>query len=119
MQVMAVKAEMFTPVLEWLDAGAPHHVGFGFNMQWFKNHDNDDFAGHSCGTVCCIAGALREFNDLRGSIYDAAERAGMTDGQLKELFYAWKGPISLGKITPAEAAFAIRSMLETGEVKWP
>jgi hypothetical protein len=124
-----IKAELFTPVLAWLDAGAPEtSKNLGFNMEVFCVPFHPDFSGHLCGTVMCIAGATYEFNNLpKGAINALGERIGMNKEQIENLFYArchdtepsgtlldWE----FNDTTPAQAARAIRSMLETGEVVW-
>ena len=120
---MTIKKEMFTPVLDWLDAGAPHDYGMGFHMSVVLEPDKEDFAGHHCGTVACIAGALWYFHKLKvpADPYQIATLVGMTPEQAGNLFYMENHhkDIWIENITPIEAAFAIRSMLETGEVKWP
>lgn len=117
--------ELFTPVLAWLDAG-----GRGLNMAYFQSEDEEDFEGHPCGTVMCIAGALTEFNNIEtpGPL-TLGRSIGMTTTQVCGLFFAQSEPgtymgsavehiCSFNEITPAMAAKAIRSMLETGKVQW-
>lgn len=136
---MALKPEMFTPVLAWLDAGAPHtregvdHQVF-FNMDYFLDTREDIGA---CGTVCCIAGAIDIFNNLgidaqempkgvnvaTAKCEKIGEIVGMTPQQVNDLFIAENNPYLEDNddrfwISPAEAASAIRSMLATGEVVW-
>lgn len=119
------------PVLDWLDAGAPHHTkgkNFHFNMEFFssKYHSRPD----SCGTACCIAGALDQFHgfgvgktivDSRDACLEIGKRIGLTKEQARDLFLPL-GPtfknVDLSEITPAAAAAAIRSLIETGTPKW-
>lgn len=122
---MSIKAEFFAPVLAWLDKGAPHTNDVGFNMG-FVHGGSQDFAENPCGTACCIAGAVILFNKLEKQFppywwhtqltYPLGEFLGMNYEQVDQLFYA--GGAQLAEITPAEAAQAIRSMLETGEAQW-
>ena len=115
-----MKTEMFEPVLAWLDAGGDNGQ-LRFNMNYTLQDDG-------CGTVCCIAGALQQFNGLavHHNIWfcaEVGELVGMTDTQVQNLFWAENryrhgSHGSLSEIEPHEAAAAIRSMLETGEVTW-
>lgn len=59
--------EALTKVAEWLEAGAPHvqvsddiEIGH-FNMEYAVVADPDD---GGCGTACCIAGAVCQFEML-------------------------------------------------------
>lgn len=113
-----VNAKMFEPVLAWLDAGAPYwENSLVFDMTTTGTE-------HPCGTACCIAGALNQFHNLGAGggaalvTQEVAEAVGMTRRQERNLFWATNRPEGLYEVTPAEAAAAIRSMLETGEVKW-
>lgn len=123
------REQLFAPVLDWLDAGAPHTQGFGFNMSYF----NATFGGYEdhnqtpCGAVCCIAGALAQFNPEIPDqhITDVAEYLGMTSDEFEALFHAYDledGEVTTSHyyddITPAVAADAIRQFLATGQIKW-
>ncbi len=119
---------MFEPVLTWLDAGAQHVSGVGFNMTQFQTPSAYDYADAKCGTACCIAGALAQFNGIKvraganQGIGDVAKALGMTPEQEYYLFWGTDvndDPIvNLGSITPAMAAKTIRHFLATGEVEW-
>lgn len=126
-----LKTEMFTPVLAWLDAGAPHVVQgvptkIHFDMSSFNEQSDDP---EFCGSACCIAGALDIMNDLgvakatRSHYVNClviGEMAGITAPQVQDLFFNdnYPGEIDPQDILPHEAAAAIRSMIETGEVVW-
>lgn len=76
-----------------------------FNMQYFNR-------ASECGTVCCIAGTAEL---ICGVVF------GDISDQLQALFYG--GPFgkcasSLEKLTPAQAATALRSYLTTGDARW-
>ena len=92
-----MKTELFAPVLAWLEAGAPHTPeGIGFNMCSFDDEDHYDFEQNSCGTACCIAGAVQKFNkipptDLNSvwaDINALGEKLGMSLQQILGLFFA-------------------------------
>lgn len=119
---------MFEPVLAWLDAGAQHENGVGFNMAHFRTPSAYDYADTSCGTACCIAGALAQFNGIKtcpqavGGIGDVARALGMTPEQEHYLFWGTdvndEPFVELESITPSMAAKTIRHFLATGEVEW-
>lgn len=113
-------------VAEWLEAGAPHKGNIaGFDM-------SDYAVPTSCGTVCCIAGAIVEFEAMRRGIAfsDMPGIAGTASAhevaeELCELPFdtAWDLFIpDVEKrwchITPFEAAATIRRYLNTGVVSW-
>lgn len=50
-------------IIDWLDAGAPHTVGFTFDMMGAIVLDYDEIDDGGCGTSCCIAGAALAFAD--------------------------------------------------------
>lgn len=141
-----MKTEMFQPVLKWLEAGAIHtSTGIGFNMNEFVEDDAFDFEGKNCGTSCCIAGAVQQFNKLKGfdkstvvkEIFRLGEFLGMTEEQSLRLFFAADrmkepdeygsvypntgalvGQETLSGISPQRAAKTLRRFMETGEVVW-
>ena len=139
-----MKIELFQPVLAWLEAGAPHTPeGIGFNMGHFVEPDEGDFDLNTCGTACCIAGAVQQFNKLpptdlnsvRADINALGKKLGMSLQQILGLFFAadtlqrgeWgdypnTGALlngeDLNKVTPAMAAKTLRHFMETGEVVW-
>lgn len=119
-------------VAVWLEAGAPHVgdlVGFDLSV-------GVDLQQNSCGTVCCIAGALVQFNEpvtekLKAQVAEddynteynwstifqrGMEIAGLDEGQASALFEpdVW----DRADITPAEAAKVIRHYVNTDEVNW-
>ena len=133
-------------VAEWLEASAPT-VGkiSGFNLgeviepaEYSHAVQNDGSAvRHSCGTVCCIAGAIVQFElqerfgemaDVTEEVYGspictnrsvldtAAELVGIRE---KNVAYNLFVPgVALGRVTPAQAAKVVRNLIETGEVNW-
>ena len=62
-RTLSVEAQQkLVRVAEWLEKGAPHIVlDNGREVETF--HMDHGMALTTCGTVCCIAGALVEFND--------------------------------------------------------
>lgn len=89
-----------------------YHPGFfsgDFNMTTFGYH-------HTCGTAACIAGTAQ--------LISGVEFVGVgRTKELGDLFYAdcldKGGPEDpLDKITPDQAAIALRSYLTTGQARW-
>ncbi len=124
----------FAPVLKWLESeedavrvpGKRAKQRLSLNMDYFRDGKLD------CGTTCCIAGALDLFNQM--GIYkdviflssikcceEVGHRLGMDETQIENLFFArnFREISELNEIQPSEAIFAIRSLLDTGEVRWP
>ena len=116
------------PVLNWLEAGAPHETPAGvltFNMAFFRESDPSQWKiPNHCGTVCCIAGATQQFNKIEipnklsanNQCYALGKAIGLTDEQTADLFIPEHKP--LAQITPDEAAATLRRFIETGEIKW-
>jgi hypothetical protein len=123
------KVKAALEALKWLEAGAPEKLDgldgkFYFNMVNFIN-------GTSCGTNCCIAGAMySHMNSLNGDNKDqylGADFLECTFGHYDAYSYGWKLPLELDKLffshmntltTPAQGAKALRSYLETGITNW-
>lgn len=122
-------------VAEWLEAGAPHvKVADGFELGRFDM----EFAvlpEPGCGTACCIAGAVCQFEKLghRGSYGSLVffgelgagaltqEFLGIDQTDANYLFTPWEyyyNRHSSEFSKPARAAAVIRNFLETGEVDW-
>jgi len=108
-------------IARWLEAGAPH-VGdlIGFDMRNVSTRT-------SCGTICCIAGAVNQFfgNPLykhSDDADDAVELLGMSDYDSDDLFEPenyFLGEDHYGnKYTPAWAARCIRKYQREGIVDW-
>lgn len=123
-------------VAEWLESGAPHKVFSNglevsqFNMAYSVNVE----AG--CGTSCCIAGAVCQFEGLglehreydgglawegeNGTSCLASEYLGIGAKDAFRLFtpwYSFSGPSYAFNSAPRGAA-VIRHFLATGEVDW-
>lgn len=113
--------EYLQPVLDWLKAGAPHEgTGISFDMSMFQNQ-------RGCGTACCIAGAVQQFNELqvtpfegdhRPPCYEIGEQIGLTTEQVEDLFFLDNEEIPLWRVTPEWAARTLEHFMETGEVEW-
>ena len=123
-------------VAEWLEEGAPHVNVNGVDVDDFDM--GVGIAHGECGTVCCIAGALVQFNapvtasDTWG--WAEEEWLGVSSKALAvlgksrhsngtaELFmddYAnWSSTTGHDEITPAIAARCIRHAIEHGVVDW-
>lgn len=115
--------ERLVPVIKWLERGAPHEKGVaGFDMGVGVLHTQ-------CGAVCCIAGALCQFNHPFNGRYNMGEEEhwdtvvgqaiyllGVSVGTARELFR----PEGINDhITPTIAAATLRHFLATGEIDWP
>lgn len=116
-------------IAEWLEAGAPHRDGQGFNMETWSKKDHTDYAGAKCGTVMCIGGAANQFfgEGTAGlAMVDepgvGIEILGLTRKQTVALFYPYVlGALSSrnwSSITPQHAARVIRHLIATDEVDW-
>ena len=135
-------------VAKWLEAGAPHTATpggipvTGFDMSRGVAIDAD-----ACGTVCCIAGAVCQFEGvtnaevadmlaadegnwrelswwgLGGVAVQAQEILGLTSEQAESLFtpdgYAdAETDAEYRPLTAALAARVIRHLIATGDVNW-
>lgn len=89
--------------------GKPQSDPVAFNMYHV-------YGQASCGTVCCLAGWTEYI--ARVPAFSLFERR---DGDLglEELFDPYFGEaLSLNRITPSQAAVALRGFLTTGEADW-
>lgn len=126
-----MKTELFLPVLEWLEAGAPHknEHGLVFNMESFFYSEGEAWDKEHCGTACCIAGAVNQFNKLNvdnysadAACYEIGELIGMTKKQVDNLFLGHTPAgltYPLDAIPPQLAASVLRTFIETGYAPWP
>lgn len=145
------------PVMVWLEQGAPHikvnKKEIGFNMDHvFQEADseydlpyNKDFDENSCGSVCCIAGAIGQFNyknDMLKELFKESSHTGKAKDAIDESMYVLKQAFPLivdelemlfipsqwntdehvikpySNITPKEALKTIKKFLKTGKVDW-
>jgi hypothetical protein len=119
------RTRVLMPVIEWLEAGASYMPSVGvdrFDMIVGIERDPD------CGTTCCIAGAICQFNapfELTKTYEwiswgDVEERARgfleIGDKEAHELFVK-KADEDLN-VRPEQAAIVLRHFLKTGEVDW-
>ncbi len=122
-------------VVAWLRAGAPHTTkGFGvhhFDMAF--GVDSNSLNTNKCGTVCCIAGAVCQFEKLydgsgnlnffgaRGAGELARKHLGMTEEDAHKLFmpFDYFNSEHTANISPDVAADVVENYLRTGEVVWP
>lgn len=135
-------------VAEWLEAGAPHVVvNSGHKIVEFNMNFGGEWIEESCGTACCIAGAVVQFEDLMkpdGSgtieffsedpedVDEDEERAlgageiaqnflGITEGQANKLFMPFQDfeyEPSADFSRPKRAAAVVRHFIKTDEVRW-
>lgn len=123
-------------VAAWLEAGAPH-VQLENGLQ--VDHFNMEYAVQvepGCGTVCCIAGAVCQFEGLglanrdedgsldwngEGGAFDlASDYLDISYEQSREMFCPWNSFSGDEESfnSSARGAAVIRYFLETGEVDW-
>lgn len=126
-----MKTELFLPVLEWLEAGSPHknEHGLVFNMENFALFGGESWDHEHCGTACCIAGAVKQFNkldvdndDAITACYEIGKLIGMTKKQVDNLFLGHTKAgrnYYLDEISPQLAADVLRTFIETGYAPWP
>lgn len=133
-------------VAKWLEAGAPHTATpGGIPVTGFDMSRGVAIDDKGCGTVCCIAGAVCQFEgitnaevagmlaekgwgelgwwDTGGVASQAQEILGLTSEQADSLFtpegYAseeWED--AYRPLTAALAARVIRHLIATGDVNW-
>lgn len=122
--------ELLTRTINWLEAGAPERR---FNMSKMVEWPEDK-PTNWCGTTCCIAGYVWQQNktpeDIEGGLYafwdniekQAAEMLGLDFSTAHRLFYPSTStesyPGDWDDITPAQAAQAVRNVMERGEPHW-
>lgn len=132
--------KLLTGVAEWLEKGAPHVVVDATGEE-VGSFDMSEVASYnSCGTACCIAGAVvafnpelfPQFNDIddrkwyrvsevgnykhkKGDVFtDVRLAAGISVKYATALFE----PEDMDSRTAEEGAKVIREFIETGKVTW-
>lgn len=127
-------------VAEWLERGAPHvTIADGIEVGKFDMGEAVD-ADPTCGTACCIAGAVCQFemlglddrfpngsmlffseSDRAGAGTLAAEFLGVSEAASGPLFLPWDH-FECGDTDefsdPELAAQVVRHFIATGEVDW-
>lgn len=131
-------------VAEWLEAGAPHTTVHEHSIGKFDMEFAIEGRGE-CGTACCIAGAIVQFENLVPAINGhsaadffapysvgnshteagvgeiAADHLGISPYDAKALFEPWtmfEYDAYEEFSDPYRAAQVVRNYLETGEVNW-
>lgn len=127
--------ELMELTINWLEAGAPERR---FNMcKMIEYDDIDNVPDNWCGTACCIAGYVWQQNktplDINVGLYSfwdtiekqAAEMLDLDFPTAHRLFYPASStaphdsyPGSWDQITPAQAAQAVRNVMQRGEPHW-
>lgn len=126
-------------VAEWLELGAPHvEISKGFEISEFDMETVVSSNGNDCGTACCIAGAICQFEMLgldkrdasgnlewnnpegtEGAFYMVRDFLGMEDLQAHKLFEPFNIDIEPFEYNnPKIAAKVIRTFIKTGVVDW-
>ncbi|MDX9668748.1 hypothetical protein [Pseudomonas sp. P8_250] len=123
-------------VAEWLEAGAPHvSLANGMDLDRFAM-DSVVEVNDECGTSCCIAGAVCQFEGLgldnrqydgelgwsgeSGGFELAATHLDMSDDDAHRMFEPWGyfGGTDESFNSAPRGAAVIRHFLATGEVDW-
>lgn len=140
-----MNVEKLMRVVEWLEAGVPvvdKMVGFNMagiiepaGIYYAVQNDGSEYFPE-CGTVCCIAGALVQFEmqdrlgqmaDCDDEAYDAGFVVNNSIIETGSLLADIDGDtgirlfipnIDLGRATPAEAAKVLRNFIESGKITW-
>lgn len=122
-------------VAEWLEAGAPHvKIGNGRKISKFDMTETVNV--NDCGTACCIAGAIHqfegfdigsnglgwvEFYGLFGLKRQCQEFLNINDQDATSLFEPWcyfEDYDQQEFSQPDVAAKVIRRFVETGHIEW-
>ena len=126
-------------VITWLKVGAPHvKIAEGveidvFDME-YSVETNYDF-GDACGTACCIAGAVCQFemlgmdkrykdnslpwSDYGGVLEITTEYLGISEEDADQLFVPFDYGIEPEVYNnPKHAAKVVRKFIDTGIVDW-
>lgn len=123
-------------VAEWLEDGAPHKkLGGGLQLDAF-DMETVVQVDPTCGTSCCIAGAVCQFERLgmnardklgglewmgdNGAFDMARDFIGMSDCSARSMFMPWVSFDGQDDSfnSAARGAAVIRHFLATGEVDW-
>ena len=132
-------------VITWLEAGAPHvEIAKGieidvFDMEYAVAPDTEYGAGY-CGTACCIAGAVCQFemlgmdkrdkdnslpwysslrDDIIGVLEVTTEYLGISEKDAEPLFIPFDYGIEPEVYNnPKHAAKVVRKFIDTGIVDW-
>ena len=123
-------------VAQWLEAGAPHiKLDNGWQVDHFAMDTVID-VDPWCGTSCCIAGAVCQFEGLgaearmddgelgwvgeHGGFELASNFLGIGEDEAHQLFEPWNhfGGDDESFNSAARGAAVIRHFLATGEVDW-
>lgn len=116
-------------IADWLEAGTPHVDRDGRQVDFFSM-EYPVSKEPACGTTCCIAGAVVQFNAL-GDLENgqlswlptkrlASGFLGMDNKEATDLFEPWcsfQGDDDSFN-NPIRAAKVVRHYLETGIVDW-
>lgn len=105
--------------LKLLETEKLKHVTLDLSIT--DHQSGNEFTGHfnmgswnsiqECGTICCIGGTA----ELVGNV---SFNNTSIPASLSQLFYPRMAPDIWDSITPAQAAFALRNYLTTGDAQW-
>ena len=123
-------------VARWLEAGAPHlELDTGLTVDRFQM-DEVVLVSDSCGTSCCIAGAVCQFQGLgmatrnidggldwfgdEGAFNLATTHLGISEEDAHRMFEPWNHFYGDDESfnSAARGAAVIRHFLLTGQVEW-
>lgn len=124
-------------VAEWLEDGAKHVKVKGHSIGMFDMEQAVAHQGDSCGTACCIAGAVVQFEGLISPVkfgskdfFDGTEEGvgtlatnhlGISEAEAEELFEPWQCfgyDVYTEFSDPQRAAKVVRHYLKTGIIDW-
>ena len=130
-------------VITWLEAGAPHvEIAKGIEIDVFDMEcsvDTEHDLGDTCGTACCIAGAVCQFEMLgmdrrakdnslawswmsgfgKGALEITTEYLGISEEDAEPLFIPFDYGIDPEVYNnPKHAAKVVRKFIDTGIVDW-
>lgn len=131
--ISVVGRERLSKVQQWLESGAPHMevVDGEENLLPVTHFDMYETVGRAddCGTACCIAGAVIQFNepmDVRHQAFSpnyytgvgekAAGLLGISQTDADMMFVPQD--VEWGTITPEVAGKMLNTYLATGVVDW-
>jgi len=104
--------ERLSIIADWLEAGGDNRDGYGFNMAYWGD-GQEDYKGNICGTAMCIGGAADTFFGGEG-----AESLGLGGTKVDRLCYPRNIGILWDYITPQAAATVVRHLITFGVVDW-
>ena len=109
--------ERLSIIADWLEAGGDNKDGYGFNMAYWDN-GQEDYTGSACDTAMCIGGAADTFfGDYNAESLGLG--SAMKHGTKADLLcHPSYIDILWDDITPQAAAKVVRHLITFGVVDW-